>query len=270
MRRFLTFLCLALLPVAPASAHDYWLEPERFFLPAVGVESSGITPFHLYMGDGFKSEEERPLQLARTTRFALFVAGEETDLTIGLSDGQLPAFRFTPRRNGTHLFVMERTPQRLELAARQFNDYLREEGLTDVLRQRTSTRTDTQPGRERYTRYIKSLVQVGARHTDDYKRIAGQRLEIVPLRNPYQLKRGATLPVKILFDGQPLAGATVAAYNRTLQQPLTARTDSNGVARFKLTASGAWLVRLVYMRRCANCADADWESFWGACTFGVR
>jgi hypothetical protein len=44
--------------------------------------------------------------------------------------------------------------------------------------------------------------------------------------------------------------------------------------RFKLSGtldhSGEWLIRLVHMRRCAaDCAEIDWESFWGAYSFGM-
>lgn len=42
-------------------------------------------------------------------------------------------------------------------------------------------------------------------------------------------------------------------------------------ARFPLTHSGLWVVRLVHLRRApAGEVAADWESFWAACTFGVK
>lgn len=248
------------------SAHDYWLEPELFVFPDSGRSSA----IHLHMGSRFTSEQERPLQLARTSRFMLYVSGEAEDLTVGLEDGRLPIMQFTPQRDGTHLFAMERTRQRIELAAAEFNSYLREEGLEDTLSKRRTSGRLRSAGRERYTRYIKALVQVGELRTKDYARIVGQRLEIVPLRNPYQMKSGETLPVQILFDGKPLVASHVAAYNRVNKISLAARTDKTGIARFRLHGSGAWLIRLVHMRACAECEDADWESFWGACTFAVN
>jgi hypothetical protein len=48
-------------------------------------------------------------------------------------------------------------------------------------------------------------------------------------------------------------------------------TGVNGVATFKIDKPGLWIVRLVTMRRCAkDCGEADWESLWGALTFGAR
>ena len=39
----------------------------------------------------------------------------------------------------------------------------------------------------------------------------------------------------------------------------------------KLDRKGVWLVRLVFMQRCkTDCGEADWESFWGSFSFGVR
>lgn len=246
-------------------AHDYWLEPELYVFPS----SDYTSMLHLHMGDHFTSEQERPLQLARTIRFKLSASGVITDLTRGAEDGRLPIMQFKPQRTGTHLIFMERTPQILELAAGAFHSYLHEEGLDAIIAMRKASGTDMQAGRETYTRYIKTLLQVGSRYTDDYKKVTGQRLEIVPLRNPYLLKHGETLPLKILFEGRPLCGARVVAHNRDQKLTLAAKTDKDGVARFPLSASGAWLVRLVHMRSCAGCADADWESFWGACTFAV-
>lgn len=252
------------------SAHDYWVEPEQYVLK----NTSRTTPvtFHLHVGDEFRSEQERPLQLQRIIRFALFARGATKDLTVAATDGQLPMFDYMPDTGGTLLFAMERTPQRLELAADKFNSYLTEEGLSEILRLRASANQNNIAGRERYTRFIKMLMQVGPRRTPDYKRITGQRLEIIPQLNPYSIAQGASFPVKILFENRPLIGARVAAYHRNTTSKTTtifAKTDSNGVARFKLNARGAWLVRLVHMRPCESCADADWESFWGACTFSV-
>jgi len=128
-------------------------------------------------------------------------------------------------------------------------------------------------GRERYSRFLKSLIQVGDKRTPTFGKRVGLRFEIVPLANPYSLKIGDELNVQILFEGKPLVGRTLFADNRDdgsiARQRLT--TDKDGLVRIKLDRKGVWLVRLVFMQRCSkNCEGADWESFWGSLSFGVR
>ena len=92
----------------------------------------------------------------------------------------------------------------------------------------------------------------------------------MPLENPYAKKPGDKLKFQILFDTKPLAGYAVFADNRDgTTQKIT--TDKHGKFSIKPDHIGLWLVRLVVMKRCTetDCGEADWQSFWGALTFGV-
>lgn len=149
---------------------------------------------------------------------------------------------------------------------------LREEGLDSIVALREQSGESQSEARERYSRYLKSLLQAGARHDETYKRELGFKLEIIPQTNPYELKIGDSLEVKVLFEGKPLPNAKVFADNREAGSTRTqqTRTTAAGIATVKLDRSGFWLVRLVHMRRCAALAEADWESFWAAYTFGAK
>jgi len=70
----------------------------------------------------------------------------------------------------------------------------------------------------------------------------GDRLELVPLDNPAQLNPGDTLRVEVLFDGQPLANARVAAM-APQHDRLVAHADAKGIASLQLPAAGLWVVR---------------------------
>lgn len=270
-RQFILCVSVVLLVfiAAPVLAHDYWFAPESFFIP-VGAS----TRVHLYVGDEFKREEERQLQKERTSRFEMLSAKlPPLNLIAAGQDNQTPVAQITFKSAGNPLIVMERKPQQIELAAPKFTDYLTEEGLTKIIAERQQSGESNKPGRERYSRYLKALVQVGDQHDDTYKRVLGQTLEIIPQSNPYNLQRGDVLQVRVLFEGKPLSDVQVSAYNSSEGKIgiQTARTDGDGMAAFKLDKSGDWLVRLVYMRRCAKqCANTDWESFWGAYSFGMK
>jgi uncharacterized GH25 family protein len=251
----------------PVQAHDYWLEPNAFF-----VKPRDQVRVHLYVGDGFVSEAERPFQQKATVAFRMFAGGAKMDLADGQEDGVKPVAHVRLTDAETYLVAMECGPQTIKLPAAKFNAYLTEEGLDAVLAERRKAGEDKSPGRERYTRYLKCLLQAGNDSDDTWKKTLGHGLEIVPVSNPLTLKRDDRMTVKVLFDGKPLAGAKFFAHHRLKGKitTLTATTSDKGEAVFRVENSGTYLLRLVHMQRCKDSGDADWESFWAAFTFGVK
>ena len=251
-----------------ALSHDYWIEPEGYFVPL-----NQPVKVRLHLGEGLKSESERPLQKERTVRFQM-ISGEETqDLLAAGKEGQTPIAQVVLKRPGNYLIAMERNASTIKLDAKKFKEYLTEEGLDSIIALREKAGESNAEGRERYTRYLKSLLQAGATQDDAYQRQLGHHLEIIPQSNPYKLKMGDTLKVRIEFEGKPLAGVHVFANNRNAQAMSGQRalTSVDGTVSFTLDQPGQWLIRLVHMRRCAgSCQDIDWESFWAAYTFGMK
>ena len=262
-----------------AQAHDYWLEPG---LPWA-ARGDEVT-VHLWMGSLLKNDEERPLQKDRVARFDLF--GDRSgrrDLLAQGREGQLPVSK-ARLESGSALVVMDRSPRPITMEAARFNAYLTDDGAEAVLAARKEQGQADQPGREVYSRYLKSLIQerdpAAVTPNTLYKRRVGQRLEILLENDPRRLKPDGSLTVKVLFEDRPLAGAKVFACRRaqTEGQPpvvLTAATDAKGLAAFKLDQPGLWLVRLVHVRPAAPPEHRSenapqWESSWAAYTFGAR
>lgn len=252
------------LTAFPAGAHDYWLQPQQFFLS--NGQSTGV---QLFVGDHFVRQTERPFQAKMTPDLRLVSQHETTNLKTTATDGKRPVATIAPKRPGSYLVVMERDWSHIEIEAEKFNKYLEHEGLSTILKLRRSAGESKIAGRERYRRYLKALVQVGDELDETYKRKIGHRLEILPLTNPSECDKGDRVAVSVLFDGKPLRGAMVAVYNRQSNDTKTqaSRTDDNGQVRFVLDGSGLWLVRLVHMQRCKNVDECDWESFWAAYSF---
>jgi uncharacterized GH25 family protein len=257
---------LCFLSMGQVSAHEYWFEPEKFLL-APGEK----TAVHLYVGDGLvKDREERPFQTTKTPLFQLFSGAQTLDLKASLSEGALPVYNFSAAQTGNYLLAMERNWSYIKLEPQKFEDYLREDGMEYVIPQRARLGESQKEGRERYSRFLKSLLQVGASRDETYQKRLGLKLEIIPLENPYTKKTGDKIRWQFLFEGRPLAGKTAFADNRESKTQKMV-TDKNGVATMKITRNGLWLIRLVYMQRCQqDCAEADWESFWAAFTFGIN
>ncbi|HLA94373.1 MAG TPA: DUF4198 domain-containing protein [Pyrinomonadaceae bacterium] len=268
MNRNCTLLFFLLLFVVRVSAHEYWLEPESFFLKP--NEKAAV---RLFLGEGLKKEEERPFQMSKTTMFKLFSADGDFDLISSGRDEEMPLFTFASERSGNYLLGLERNWSYITLEPEKFDEYLREDGLEYILAERERLGESKKEGRERYSRYIKGLMQVGDKRDKTFAKRIGLKLEIVPLENPYSKKAGEELSFQVLFQGKPLKDKTIFADNRDgeaiSKQKL--KTDAQGKTTVKLDRKGIWLVRLVYMQRCPkDCEGADWESFWSAFSFGVK
>jgi uncharacterized GH25 family protein len=260
---FLAFFLGILLPTRSAFGHDYWLVPEKFSLaPEESVK------IHLYYGDGLKVEDESPFQKERTPRLEQVSAEGAVNLIATSIDGQKPFANLSFAKPGSYVLAMDRNAQNIVLKGPEFTKYLKEEGLSDIL----TRRNPKAPGRERYLRSIKTLIQVGERITDIPLKPNSQRLEILPLQNPLRLKLGYVLVVQVIFDGFPLMNRQIQAYhleNGKLATQ-TKRTDGQGKASFRLDQPGSWLIRTVHMRSCKqNCRDIDWESFWSSLSFEI-
>ena len=113
------------------------------------------------------------------------------------------------------------------------------------------------PGRERYRRFVKTLLQAhgpGLAPADPtFGAVVGPQLEVVLNNDPLALAPGGQLGVQVLFKGQPLAGALLRAWHKgsgkdegeTLIIRSTTQTDDS--AAFRLPCAGAWMVSVVHM-----------------------
>jgi hypothetical protein len=108
--------------------------------------------------------------------------------------------------------------------------------------------------------YSKSVVSAGEAVL---KPVEGMRLDIVPQKNPLDLKAGEALPVRVLFDGKPLAGAQIEADHEKV-----AVTDKDGTARVPL-GKGRQLLTVERREPLRNDPDADFVSVTTTLTFEV-
>lgn len=248
-------------------AHEYILIADKF-----RVSKGDTLEMHLFVADGFNIELERPIQTSITRRFELINEKGVTDLLKTSTNGTLPVLKTTVDFTGPGLITMERDYARINLPNRKFLDYLKEDHIEGI---RISDNPEKLSQSERYSRYIKSLVQSGTAAITDtlHKKRVGHRFEIVLLDNPYLLKTGDLLRVQVLFKNMPLSGKVITARNRTGNKPsisFTSRTDKTGKCTFRLTRGGDWFIHATHMISCPEPADSDWESFWASYSFGLE
>ncbi len=262
-----------LLGLAPClQAHEFW------FTPIASPQVAGDTVnLRLEVGEFFMGEAAG-FSIPTTQAMRHYTAKGQNDLRPFLPklerEAEVTLALDTP---GTHLLAYDSTPQTITLEADKFHAYLHDEGLDFVKTQREQAGTALQPARERYRRHIKTLIEVGpvakvVQTLDQtYAIQAGQRLEVTPKRNPLALAPGDALPIRILFDKQPLAGALVKAWHKHNGQlvMIRATTSADGEVSFNLPYTGDWMVSVVHMTPVDDGGekDVDWDSFWGNLTF---
>ena len=278
MNKLMSHFCMlvALLGQAPLQAHEFWIAPVQAPLVAGGQASLSLLVGEYFVGDlvGFSAP-----QTASLSRYT--VAGRQ-DLSGMLSSAPAAVLQLPLQSVGTHLVVFDSKPHVISLSADSFHAYLHEEGLNFIKTKREAAGTAAQPGRERYRRYVKTLLQVAGpkatsqqsgssgKKTDmTYAAVVGQRLELVPLNDPLLLSPGNSLGVKVLFEGKPLAGALLKAWHKRSGQTVMVRatTGTDGTVAFDLPYAGPWMISVVHMVQVTGSPDTDWDSFWGNLTF---
>ena len=248
-------------------AHDLFLKPESFFLPPRSVVRIAVLNGSFTASEASVTPDRlRDLSLVGPAgRVALAhdawkPQGDSTWLTVHTGGA------------GTYLIGASLFPRELTLSAAEFNAYLKEDGIPDVLEARTRRGELDRQARERYQKHVKTLLQVGEVSSDAFASVLGAPAEIVPLANPYAAHAGAPIAFRCLLDGRPVGGQLVIAGGEHDGQPIperSARTDSSGVVRFTLTSAGKWYVKFIHMESVAG-DSVDYESKWATLTFALR
>ncbi len=240
----LTVSVVILLMVLSASAHDLFLKLDSYFLAPNAKVNVQMLNGTFQSSDG----------IVRRDRMR--------DISLIAPDAEVSAAK------SISWLDLEKTTMK----AADFNDYLKHEGIPDILAKRTKDGELGKNIRERYSKHVRAIFQVGSARTEEYSTSLHYPVEIIPQNNPYSLKVGQALPVLCTLDGKPLVNQFVIAGWESVDgklHMLDARTDAKGIARFKLMAAGKWYVKMIHMAA-SNEPGINYESKWATLTFQVR
>jgi len=266
-KQFVTVAVLLMISAAVLLAHDLFLKLDNYFVPpntAVRVavlngtfsKSEGaVAPDRLLDLSMVGPMERRPIP-----RESRKPSGDTTWLSVQTG------------APGTYVIGASLSPRQIALSAEDFNGYLKEDGIPDVLEARTHAGELGRPARERYQKHVKAVFQVGDLRTRAFETVLGYPAEIVPLTNPYLVIVGDTLAVRCLLDGRPVAQQLVIAGGQRDATPIPevrVRSDTQGVARFVIRTPGKWYIKFIHMAP-VHGDSVNYESKWATLTFQVR
>ncbi len=251
-------ILLLTLAAAPASAHDFWIEPVKFH----GAVGDNI-PLRLLVGQDFKGNSA----LYNPEYFERYIytsSNGEQPVTGTIGDDPAGSMAIS----GPGLYLVGFYSKKFDVTfdtLREFEQYLNKEGLERNLSLAQKHAGSRAGILELYTRCAKSLIAGPHAATASADRALGFPLELIAETNPY---RQGDLHLRLLYRSQPLEGALVVAFNKaTPLTKLKGRTDKDGRVVFKLPRAGVWLVTSVHQIPTPWYVRADWESFWASLTF---
>jgi nickel transport protein len=97
----------------------------------------------------------------------------------------------------------------------------------------------------------------------------GLQVEIVPLTDPFALKRGDTLPVRVLLRGKPLAGVRLQENFLSTMADQSPPTDKEGRTDVTLRADQFNVIQLTFEETIKGDPDVDFMRYNASLTFNL-
>jgi len=245
-------------------AHEFWLQPKKYRYK-IGEELK----VDFMVGENFTGEYW-DLNRHKAEKVELHRASGVKDFTKDVKSTKGNNLSIKTDQEGTYLLAMQSNAAYIEMEANEFNAYLKEDGLDNILDERKKQNQWEKPSAEFYSRYAKLMVQVGEMRDDTFKKKIGLRYEIVPDQNPYTLKTGDHLQCKVYFEGKPVPHALVKVWSKIKDTTFLQNiyTEKDGSIQFPISTSGEWMVSSVKMIKSEK-EGAEYHSLWASLVFGI-
>ncbi|OEU70805.1 MAG: hypothetical protein BA864_12105 [Desulfuromonadales bacterium C00003093] len=120
---------------------------------------------------------------------------------------------------------------------------------------------------------MKAIVNVGEGKGRADARV-GHPMEIIPLKNPVDLRAGDYMPVQVLYNGKPYNGDIFATYAGFSTEKnvfaYVTKTDKKGKGEIRILQPGVWLIKADHEEPYPDRNECDVESFVATLTFEIR
>jgi Domain of unknown function (DUF4198) len=274
MKQKILLSLIAFISLVVLSSHDLYIKLKSFYLKP-------NTEALIYVYNGTFGKSEAILARDRMVDVSLINPGEKAvhpNENLWFEKNNQTILKITTGKEGTGVLGVSTSPRVNEFTAESFASNMKHEGLLAVLVEREKSGEDSKPARKKYSKHVKAIFQVGSKQTDEYKTVLGYPIEFIPMSNPYALKVGDELAMKLLINGEPISGEMVyASFNDqyghekdgTSRDAYKVLTNNKGIVTVKITTSGHWYFRTVNLVN-STLKDADYISVSAALTFEVK
>ena len=170
---FMTVLFLA----GSLTAHDLFLKLRTYYLQPG-------TPVTVPLINGTFEKSENAI--ARNRMLDVSVVGPDDEVdhpkkSQWRDEDNAALLEYKTGAAGTYTIGVSTAPNTIELKAADFNDYLKHDGVVDTLKSRTDADELNLDAKERYSKHVKAIVQVGDHRSTGFAARLGYPVELIPL-----------------------------------------------------------------------------------------
>ena len=262
---YILLFCLFSLTITKAAAQeDYVLLPENFVM-----HKGDKLNLHLIRVNQFALTDELKYEASKTAKFDIQSGKKENNLLTVAKDSASPIISMPMESEGLHTIHMIRKSVTDDIEADDFIKMLEDEGYTQYAEKAKNGSKDS--FREKYTWYLKSLVEVEKNSPNGFEKPLNDEFEIILKDNPYKGNYGDDIIAQVRLRGKPIANVVVMFYVRTVTgtnifaQKLS--SDKEGQIYFKLSREGIYLLKALYTEPSKE-KGADFETWMSTYTFG--
>ena len=262
------FLSLAIAFYATSSfAHEYWLEPRIYTVEKDEEISGDLKNGQFFKGSAFSYIASQYEQFT--------ITGPDGTKNVEGRDGDRPALSATPDAEGFYSVSYQGKFDKITFTdPEKLRHYAEYEGFRGVLERHAERGLPNTKFHEQYARCAKALFQVGTPNNNGRQdALTGLKFELVAEANPYTLTEQDALPVRLYWEGQPMADVQIRMFriNNELAT-IEIRTDKEGRAIFPLEGGGKYMLNAVHIFEGDDdpqTETAEWISYWASLSFGI-
>lgn len=251
----------------PVLAHEFWIEPEAYQVPADGRLEGNLVNGQEFAGTKLSYLPQR------FANFAVF-AGDQAERVQG-RPGNLPALDRDPLTEGLHIVAYQANNATVDYENwEKFQTFVDHKDFGDVLSQHQARGLPEENFTEVYARYSKTLIGVGDSTGAD--RRVGLETEIVALTNPYTDDLSDGFQVQVYYRNDVRADTQVEVFKKAADGMVEIslyRTDTNGIATFPVEAGYAYMVDAVVLKEpnaeLMESTNSVWQTLWANLTFAT-
>ena len=232
----LASVIMSIMIPAVASAHTLWINCTDY-TPGYSARAGAKTK--IYMGWGHHFPVDSFVKAEDFTDIAILAPSKKSE-KVTLETTGFAAKQLSLKDEGMYLVAVTRK-EAYNTAYKENGKIIHikgtKEGHSDII---SSTYSQ---------QFAKSLIMAGKGDAANLSHAFGQKLEIIPLTDPYSItnNRGGEMLIQVLFTGKPVQHKKVFAmyegYSTDDDASCTVSTDEKGIAKLRIDHWGPWVVK---------------------------